>query len=402
MSPLQGVLGIAVAFGLVIVLVLKRVNYGLALVLGAVTLGLFFNLSPSGFLEIASYTLTDQITIQLAVIIALIPILAKSLEDTGLMKDFIGGLKGKLSPRIVIATIPAVFGLLPMMGGALLSAPLIDEEATKLRLSPEKKTVINLWFRHIWFYASPLSSTLILLSGLTGVNLYSILLVNLTTFLFHILAGYIFIIRPIANVGKTVSNMDFTSTLLRGSFPIAITILSNIAGAPLPVSLILGIASAFLLGRVGFKKALKTFRDGFQWKLVAAILGVMYFRYVIKFAGVDKFIVSFSKALGIPAYSFLTLVPLMFGFLTAHPSASVVMSAPMAMSAFDTVTPAMLSVLYVSIVVSYNVSPLHLCLVLTAGYFKPKIKDVYRWLIPLFILDYIVGLLTGFALIGLT
>ena len=85
LSPLQGVLGITAAFGLVIVLVLKRVNYGLALVLGAFTLGLFFNLPPIGFLEVASYTLTDQITIQLAVIIALIPVLARSLEDTGLI-----------------------------------------------------------------------------------------------------------------------------------------------------------------------------------------------------------------------------------------------------------------------------------------------------------------------------
>ena len=402
MSPLQGVLGIAVAFGLVIALVLKRVNYGLALVLGAVILGLFFHLSPVDFLEIASFTLTDQITIQLAVIIALIPVLARSLEDTGLMEGFIKGLKGKLSPRMVVATIPAVFGLLPMMGGALLSAPLIDEEGNKLKLSPEKKTVINLWFRHIWFYASPFSSTLILLSGLTGVNLYSIILVNLATFLFHILSGFFFIIRPITNVRAKSSNINLKDTLLKGSIPIAVAILSNVAGVPLAVSLVLGIVSAFILGKVKPKDAFKTFRKGFQWKLVAAVLGVMYFRYVIKFAGVDEFIVSFSKSLGIPAYSFITLVPLMFGFLTAHPSASVVMSAPIVTSAFDTVTPAMLSILYVSIVVSYNVSPLHLCLVLTTEYFKPKLKEVYRWLIPLFILDYAVGLLAGFTLISLT
>ena len=402
MSPFQGVLGIAVAFGLVIVLVLKRWNYGLALVLGAVTLGLFFNLSPVDFLKIVFLTLTDQITIQLAVIIALIPILARSLEDTGLMDRFIKGLKGKLSPRTVIATIPAVFGLLPMMGGALLSAPLIDEEASKLKLSPEKKTVINLWFRHIWFYASPLSSTLIILSSLTGVNLYSIIVVNLVTFLFHTFIGFFFIIKPIANVKEEASNVNFRDTLLKGSLPIAITILSNVAGVPLPASLVLGIISAFLLGRFGFKEAFKTFRRGFQWKLIAAVLGIMYFRYVIKFAEVDKFIVSFSQELGIPALSFLTVVPLIFGFLTAHPAASVAMSAPMAMSAFNTVTPAMLSILYVSIVVSYNVSPLHLCLVLTAGYFKPRLKEVYRWLIPLFILDYLVGLLTGLTLTGLT
>ena len=142
-------------------------------------------------------------------------------------------------------------------------------------------------------------------------------------------------------------------------------------------------------------------KNGFQWKLVAAVLGVMYFRYVIKFAEVDSFIISYSKSLGVPVVSFITLIPLLFGFITAHPTASVVMSVPLAMSAFSVLSPAILSVLYISTVVSYNVSPLHLCLVLTTGYFKPKLKEVYLWLVPLFALDYAVGLLTGFTLMGL-
>jgi len=401
LGPIQGILGIMISFGLIIALVLKHVNYGFALTIGAVILGLFFGFTPKDLLDAALFTLTDLTTIELAIIIALIPILAKSMEDTKLMENLIKGLKGRLSPRVILATIPAVLGLLPMMGGALLSAPLIDDEANKLGVSSEKKSVINLWFRHIWFYASPISSTLIIMEKMTGVRFYDVILVNLPTFFFHIVVGYFLIIRPIRNVGDKASDTGLWFNLVKGSTPIALTILSNIAGVPLTVSLLLGIVSAFILGRFDFKRSVKTVKNGFQWKLVAAVLGVMYFRYVIKFAEVDSFIISYSKSLGVPVVSFITLIPLLFGFITAHPTASVVMSVPLAMSAFSVLSPAILSVLYISTVVSYNVSPLHLCLVLTTGYFKPKLKEVYLWLVPLFALDYAVGLLTGFTLMGL-
>lgn len=401
LGPIQGILGIMISFGLIVALVLKHVNYGFALTIGAVILGLFFGFTPKDLLDTALFTLTDLTTIELAVIIALIPILAKSMEDTKLMENLIKGLKGRLSPRVILATIPAVLGLLPMMGGALLSAPLIDEEANKLGVSSEKKSVINLWFRHIWFYASPVSSTLIIMEKMTGIGLYDVILMNLPIFIFHIVIGYFLIIRSIRNIHGKASDKTLKFDLIKGSIPIALTILSNIAGSPLTVSLLLGIVSAFALGRFNVKRSFKTVKNGFQWELVAAVLGVMYFRYVIKFAEVDSFIISYSKSLGVPLVSFITVIPLLFGFITAHPTASVVMSVPLAMSAFSVLSPAILSVLYISTVVSYNVSPLHLCLVLTTGYFKPKLKGVYLWLVPLFALDYVVGLLAGFTLMGL-
>ncbi|MEM2875969.1 MAG: DUF401 family protein [Candidatus Bathyarchaeia archaeon] len=400
MSPTLGALGIFLSFGLIVVLVLRRVNYGLALTLGAVILGLFFGLTPIDFFEGAYFTVTDSATIELALVVTLIPILAKSMEDTKLMEGFIEGLKNKLSPRAVLATVPAVLGLLPMMGGALLSAPIIDDEASNLGLSAEKKSVINLWFRHIWFYASPLSPTLIIMESLTGIRLYQIILVNLTTFLSHIVIGYFFIIKPIGNVCVKASSTNLWHTLVKGSTPITLTIVSNIVGVPLTVSLVLGIASALILGRFDLKRSVKTVKDGFQWKLIVATLGVMYFRYVIRFAGTDSFIISYATNLGVPVVAFITAIPLLFGLITAHPTASIVMSVPLALSALKVLSPATLSILYISTVVSYNISPLHLCLVLTVSYFKPKIREVYLWLLPLFTLDYVVGLLTGFTLMG--
>lgn len=399
LNLIQGVLGIIVSFGLIVILITRRVHYGFALTIGAVILGFFFELTPFKLWETAIFTLTDKVTIELAVIIGLIPIFAKFLEDSKVMEEFIEGLKGVFSSRTVIAAIPAVFGLLPMMGGALLSAPFIDNEAEKLGLSAEEKSSINVWFRHPWFFVSPLSPTLLIIAGLTGINLYSIILFNLPVFISYILLGYLAMLRPIRKVhGRLSDKRGAVAMIIKGSSPIVLTILTNILGVPLPISIILGIILTFILGRLNWKSTLSTIKNGFKWELVAAVLGVMYFRYVVKFGGVDSFIIQQAESLGIPSIVFLTAIPLMFGIITASPSASVVMSTPLAMSIYGgLLTPNQVSMLYISTVVSYNLSPLHLCLVLTVSYFKPNLHDVYKRLVPLFIIVYIIELIVGLS-----
>jgi len=73
----------------------------------------------------------------------------------------------------------------------------------------------------------------------------------------------------------------------------------------------------------------------------------------------------------------------------------------LALSMFRDVTPPLVNIMYISSVITYNLSPLHLCLVLTVGYYKPKVHKVYRRLIPLFTLYYLIGLLTSLAMISL-
>lgn len=135
----MGILGLVLGFGFVIVMVIKHVNYGLALTIGALVLGFSFGSGIEGFLEAAYLTVTDMTTLELVLAVSLIPILAQSLVDTRLMDGLIAGLKSVLPQKGVLAMIPAVFGLFPMMGGALISAPLIDEEASRLQVNAEKK-----------------------------------------------------------------------------------------------------------------------------------------------------------------------------------------------------------------------------------------------------------------------
>ena len=401
MDPFLGIIGLVLSFGIAMVLVIKKLNYGLALTLGAIVLGLFFEQGPGGLLNVVYFTITDMTTLELVAAVVLIPVLAKSLVDTGLMDTLIQGLKSKLSARAVLAIIPAAFGIFTMTGGALISAPMIDGEGSKLEVSAEKKSIINLWFRHVWFCVSPLVPTLIIIQSMTGVSLYSIILINMPIFIVHTTVGYILLIRPIRNNDRLKSSENLWYKVGKSSAPIVITVIVNILGLPLSLSLLTGVVSALILGKFNLRKSAKTIKDGLQWGLVVAAFGSMYFRYMIQFAGVDKFIVSYANSLGVPMIAFLTAIPLIFGFITANPTTSAIISVSLVTGYMENLTAAQISLLYVSSFMSYFVSPLHLCLILTVGYFKPKLKGVYKWLLPLAAMDYVIALITGFLLLGL-
>jgi hypothetical protein len=220
-------------------------------------------------------------------------------------------------------------------------------------------------------------------------------------FIVHTTVGYILLIRPIRNNDRLKSSENLWYKVGKSSAPIVITVIVNILGLPLSLSLLTGVVSALILGKFNLRKSAKTIKDGLQWGLVVAAFGSMYFRYMIQFAGVDKFIVSYANSLGVPMIAFLTAIPLIFGFITANPTTSAIISVSLVTGYMENLTAAQISLLYVSSFMSYFVSPLHLCLILTVGYFKPKLKGVYKWLLPLAAMDYVIALITGFLLLGL-
>jgi len=70
----------------------------------------------------------------------------ESLRTTGRMEKTVESLKGWLKNRkLLFSSLPALIGLLPMPGGALFSAPLVDSIDKGKELSPSHKAAINYW-----------------------------------------------------------------------------------------------------------------------------------------------------------------------------------------------------------------------------------------------------------------
>jgi len=164
-------LKLALVFAGIILLLSRRWNLGLVLLLASVVIGLLF---AYPLLEIWGDVLLatiDPLTLRLALAIVLIMMLGELLRQTAGLRGMVKALEALIpNGRIVISALPAMVGLLPMVGGAMFSAPMVDEVGDQLGADQERKTFINYWFRHIWEPIFPLYPSMLLAAELLGLT----------------------------------------------------------------------------------------------------------------------------------------------------------------------------------------------------------------------------------------
>jgi hypothetical protein len=384
-------IGVLASFIVIFALALKKVNLGLVLLLASLILGVTSGLPLQGFMEVTRLTFTDYTTYELILSVGFISILGNCLKETGLMVRLIENLRGLLSGRWLVALIPALFGLLPMPGGALMSAPFNEGEAERLGMNAEEKTFVNVWFRHVWFFASPIFISIIMLSRVAKVDLYGFLALVFPLALPMVLVGYLFSLR--GRGGARDQRPVSASALAKGLLPIVLIVVLNILGTPLPVAILVGLILVLLIGRMGLKRSLSTVWHGVNWGILAALAGVMFFRYMINESGSVVLLFSGLRDAGVPLLILATIFPFLIGFISGAPASGIGIGIPLIMPLFASQTLTMLGVVYLSIVMGYMLSPLHLCLLLTNSYYKSNLGKVYRVLMPSTLILYAVGLL---------
>ena len=385
------VLGVLLAFALIFPLTLKRVNLGFVLLLASLVLGVTSGLDLGGFMHVAWLTFTDYTTYELVLSVALISALGNCLKETNIMTNLIENLRGFCSSRLLIAVIPVVFGLLPMPGGALMSAPFNQGEADRLGLKPEEKTYVNVWFRHVWFWASPVSSTTILISRLANVNLYQFLLVLCPLSVVMAVIGFFFSLRKLKDPLGERCRPSY-SVITKGLGPIALAIVLNIFGVPLPLAITTAIVLVLMEARFGLKASAGAIWRGMNWDILSALVGVMFFRYMISVTGSVTSLFMSLKQAGVPIMLLATVFPLLIGFISGTPQSGIGIGVPLVLPLFTSPTLIILALIWLSIAIGYMMSPLHLCLVLTNSYYKSDLGKVYPTLVPSLLILYAAGL----------
>ncbi|MCK4902942.1 MAG: hypothetical protein KAS76_06235, partial [Thermoplasmatales archaeon] len=96
-------IGVIVAFVIIILLIRKKFNFGLSLIIGSIIVGLFslqeINLIdiPKAFSKAILYDFDSQVfdfnTVELALLLSLIYILAKCMQETGAITKLIDSLR---------------------------------------------------------------------------------------------------------------------------------------------------------------------------------------------------------------------------------------------------------------------------------------------------------------------
>lgn len=392
------IVGLIIAFALIVALTVKKYNVALSIAIGAIALAISYGASVQDFAMLSIRALEDSQTLNLTLQVATIGILAHCMKETGLIDDLIAGLRTMLPSRALLAVIPATMGLMPMPGGALLSAPLIDKEADKLGLTREKKVAVNITFRHIWFYVFPLSSSLILTAGLAGINLYQLILVQLPSFFLSVTLGYVFFLRRSSHNQDPKVKKTY-GIVAKGFAPIVTAISLNLAGVALVASVMLGILTALLIKRIRPLKSLRLLWKGIPWTAALSVLSVMVLRYTIEDSRAISLLFDILKGNKVPLVVFATLFPFVIAAVSGLAIAGIGISIPFVLPLFGVGTPALASMIVLSTYLGYYISPLHLCLVLSNQYFNARIHGVYRFWIPYNLMVCGLGMLLDFFLL---
>ena len=394
----QILLIIAFILSIIIILVISKKSLTIGIFVGALFLGLI----SIPVIEIARLTLfvfTNINYLLLASAVALIPIIGTLLNESGLLERMIKNFA--FGRRALLMFSPAILGLLPMPGGALFSAPMVDKTASSI--DGVRKTSINVWYRHILHLVYPLATALIIGGELAGLSIYVLAAYQTPLFLLAGSLGFIFLLRSVRenDVEKKYSWSEFLK-------PLFIILLAPLIDFSLKTLFGLGYLATFIGVSValGFtiyysnfdkKRIFNIARKSKPWDFFLLILAIYLYQSIFVSSGVPSIIsgASFSP------YILLILAGFSLGFLTGRVSTPLIILIPIYIVKFGAMNPISFAMLYYSTLLGYIISPVHPCVVFTVQYFKVDVKDAIIDLLPLTIASLLLGnfLLYGMSLI---
>ena len=373
---------------LLLVLIRKKWDLGLVLILDTALTGLLFGMKPLEFLRQAGRAVVDPETLELLGILVFVLYLGNFLQAGGHFRQMVDALKSLVKDARLILAIPSAFiGLLPMMAGAMMGAPIVEEAARRWGLSPAWKTFLNYWFRHIWEYSWPLYMNLILASTIFEVPIARICLVQAPFTVLAASAGLVILFRHVPYAANPKPNGRRTTDSIRvfwSIWPIFLTvILMFVFGLPMLPALAAASVLSQVFSRLPWAERLTVFRKSVTPRIIFLTVAVMVFKRILETSGALEAIGKVVEPQGASGYLLLFAAPFTIGLLTGVNQAFVAIAFPLLVPIIGRGAPDMVLLLfaYVSWFVGILLSPAHLCLALTADYFKADLRDVYKILV---------------------
>lgn len=398
MGFLDPVTAVIVSFCFLGVMVYKRVNLGITLNLTALLLALLsldWQRIPITIYE----TSVDLATISVVFASFGIMVMSQLYKETRVINDLSESLSKMIkNSKLLVSILPAIIGLLPVAGGALMSAPLVEAETDKLGLKAEKKSYVNVWFRHTIFPVYPISQILILTAKLTGLTLTSIIVRQIPIVISMIVAGYFIGLWKTTSTGRRKENSrtNLGSELKRFAItflPILATIIAVVGlGVDVSIAAFLGVAVLVVIARPSFEVFQKPFRNWATYGIPLAAFGAFFLRSVVEATELSEIFGVFVANGSVDDLLLLIAIPAVLAFFVGSPLGGVAISYSILEGIVD-FTAKSAALLYISSYLGYIIAPTHLCLVLTADYFKCSLGKIYKYFIPSLAISFATAIL---------
>jgi len=341
---------------------------------------------------------TGYLFISLTALLLFVNVISVAMQQTGVSTRLVPAMHGIFrSRRVALAVMPLMMGMLPTPGGIMLSAPMVRDLGDKFALDRSRLAAINFYFRHQWEPIWPLFPAVPLIQGIFGISAFTVISYNIVITICGIAAGAIFLLligiprytgQKINHQRRLHHNVrDF----LHAFWPIALAG-GLYAGLDLPpaIGVLAGIFGLLILHKVSIKRWLGIFKTGKEVDLILLIAAALFFRIVLQAGGAVTDVVNFLTDANVPPYFIVFFLPFLVGFLTGVTMPTVAITFPLLTGFIGTgdQTRMGLEVLaFAGVLCGLFITPVHLCLPLSAGYFEtPLSKIIAKLLAPTLII----------------
>lgn len=316
-----------------------------------------------------------------------------------------GGRHGRAMSLMVM---PAVLGLVPMPGGALFSAPLVNRAVHEKEWASGWKSAVNYWFRHVWEYWWPLYPVVIVSLPIFQMETWKFVSTTIWYTPIAFLSGYFFLVRPhlsqLAAAEVVPPREDVASgalfvpllLILAGALLLPEVLRHAWPGLGLSVRKMLAMLIGMLAGlvmvmRASHGRTLRAMgRDVWTAKtanILVTLGGVLVFESLLQSSGLLPVAGETLAATGIPQPVVASVLPLVAGLVTGIAVGFAGTAFPLVVGLMAAEGSSMTPMATLTLAFGFGyagmmLSPVHLCFVLTRDFFSASFSSIYRQILP--------------------
>jgi len=380
-------IAVVVAFLFIPILIKLKLKLSYTLLATAGILGILSGIGIEAIKESVIGVFIQSTSLSTLFAVIMVSLLSGLMKHYGILDKIVESMILVIhNKKAILMIIPAMIGVLMVPGGALLSAPFINDLGEEIGITPARRAAINLVFRHISMFILPYSTGLLIISAsMPSISIPKIIMLNLIFVATMTIIGYFLYLRDI-KIEKTIAcRKDFGQSILKliaYTSPIYVCVILNaITGQPFHITLIASIFMVYLLSNK--KDFLKITIKSFNWSSVLTVVAVFILKDII--LRMEDLLEIFNSLLIAGDSMFATMLIFMitaifFGFITGYQSASLAILLPM-ISQLNVPLESLNVYIYFAFgcaFLGYFFSPLHLCQAFTVQHMGTTTKEIYK------------------------
>lgn len=396
------VLSFAVSIALLIGLLIMKKEVHVAIVVSTLVFG-FFSLGLS-FIDSTVKGIFSKSTLSLITAFSSALYLSYLLKVNGIF-DRITEFAVAIGPRFASIFIPVLIGLIPMPGGALVSAMMMKEHyMERQKLDSDFATFINYWFRHVTIPVWPVFQSIIISSVILQTSVVRVIEATYPAAVASTLAGLSIFLLGIRKSSNEIGRGEVNYKNLIHFWPfLLIIVLIFVLRLPADISLLITAFVVTIYTKPKWEDLKGGLKFAFSLKIITVVLAVTMFTQYVYDSRAAEALYDFMSSRSIPPLPLCFFITFIIGITTAAEYVYTGTALPLLSSIIgrsDKINDIYLLTSYTGGYLGVMLSPVHLCLVLTLEYYKSNYSGVYKYLVPAFLMSLALTFAIALPLMG--